>query len=426
MSTKIKKIQAREILSSGSIPTLEVKVEISSQIQGRASVPLGASTGRHEAFELRDKDPKRFLGKGVLKAIQNVNKKIAPKLIGQDATQQRLIDEFLIKLDGTRNKSKLGANAILGVSLACAKAAAASLKKPFYQYIRKSFRLPYKNYKLPKPMMVVIEGGKHADNSTDLQEYMIAPIGGRSIKEGVRYGIETYLTLKKVLKAKNFSTNVGNEGAFTLSNLKTNEEPLKLIIQAIKKAGYQPGKEVALALDPAVSEIYKKGKYVLQKEKKKLNSLGMINYFAQWIEKYPEILALEDALAEDDWKYWPVLTQKLGKKVRIVGDDLTATNPQRLERAIKTKAINAILIKLNQIGTLTETVQTIEMAHKVGFWSIISHRGGGETNDTSMIDLAVATNSEFVKVGPSRGERVVKYNRLMEIEEELKRRRIKK
>ncbi|MFA6254501.1 MAG: phosphopyruvate hydratase [Patescibacteria group bacterium] len=416
---KIKSIKAREILSSGTTPSLEVKVILSDGAIGVASVPFGASAGIHEALVLLDGDKKRYGGTGMLKAVANINQKIAPKLIGKNPFQQKLIDKIMIDLDGTENKSKLGGNAILGVSLAVARAAATSKKLPLYRYLRQAFRLPYRNYKLPKPMMVVIEGGKHAANSTDLQEYMITPVGGKNIKECIRFGAEVYLALKKVLKEKKLNANVGNEGAYAPPGLKNNEEPWQLILAAIKKAGYRAGKDVMLSADPAISELFENGKYHLAKTHQNLTSRQMIDYFAKWVKKYP-LLTLEDPLAEDDWQWWPVITKELGKKVRIIGDDLTVTNPERLKKAIKLKAINAILIKLNQIGSLSETIQTIELAHKNKFWSIISHRGGGETNDTFMIDLAVATNSEFVKVGISRGERVEKYNRLMEIEDELR------
>ncbi|MFA5022005.1 MAG: phosphopyruvate hydratase [Patescibacteria group bacterium] len=416
---KIKSIKAREILSSGTTPSLEVKVVLSDGAIGIASVPFGASAGVHEAMVLLDGDKKRYGGAGMLKAVVNINQKIAPRLIGKDSYQQKLVDKIMIDLDGTENKSKLGGNAILGVSLAVCRAAANSKKLPLYRYLRQVYHLPYRNYSLPKPMMVVIEGGKHAANSTDLQEYMITPVGGKNIKECVRYGAEVYLALKKVLNEKKLNANVGNEGAYAPPGLKNNEEPWQLILAAIKKAGYQAGKDVMLSADPAVSEIYENGKYLLSKTNQSLTSRQLIDYFVKWVSKYP-LLTLEDPLAEDDWDWWPVITKELGKKVRIIGDDLTVTNPERLKKAIKLKAINAILIKLNQIGSLSETVETIELAHQNKFWSIISHRGGGETNDTFMIDLAVATNSEFVKVGISRGERVEKYNRLMEIEDELK------
>ncbi len=416
--SKIQSIKAREILSSGSTPSLEVKVILKSGVIGIASVPYGASAGIHEAYVLLDGDKKRFLGKGMLKAVNNINKKLAPKLNGLNVFNQRAIDNLMIRLDGTKNKKKLGANAILGVSLAVAKAAAKEKKMPLYKYIRDVFNLKIKKFILPNPMMVVIEGGMHADKSTDFQEYIISPIIGKSIKEEIRCGIEVYLALKKVLKKKSYSVNIGNEGAFAPEGLKTNESPLKLIVEAIKKSGYKPGKDVGISLDPATSEIFRNTKYVLKKEKKKLSSKEMIEYFKKWIKKYP-IITLEDALHEDDWKHWSLLTKVIGKKISIIGDDLTVTNPKRLEKAIKLKAINAILIKLNQIGTLTETVDCCMLARKHGFMTVVSHRGGGETNDTAMIDLAVAVNSGFVKVGPSRGERVCKYNRLMEIEDEL-------
>ncbi|MEK7190023.1 MAG: phosphopyruvate hydratase [Patescibacteria group bacterium] len=415
---KIKQIQAREILSSGATPSLEVKVVLDNGAVGMASVPFGASAGIHEACVLFDKDVKRFGGAGMLKAVADVNDKIAPKLIGQNPLEQKKIDQIMIELDGTDNKSKLGGNAILGVSLAAARAAAMAKKMPLYAYLRECFHLPYKKYVLPKPMMVMIEGGKHAADSTDLQEYLITPVGQKTIKENIRCGAEIYLALKKVLKEKGLNANVGNEGAFAPAGLKDNEAPWQLILQAIKNAGYTAGKDVMLSADPATSEIFTNGKYHLKKEGLTLSSRQLINYFKKWVAKYP-FLSLEDPLAEDDWESWPIIMKELGKKVRIVGDDLTVTNPERLAKAIKLKAINAILIKLNQIGTLSETIQTIEIAHQAKLWSIVSHRGGGETNDAFMIDLAVATNSEFVKVGISRGERVEKYNRLMEIEDEL-------
>ena len=413
---KIKSVVAREILSSGSTPSLEVKVTLNNGISGKASVPFGASAGIHEAKVLFD-GGKRYTGRGMLKAVSNINKILAPKLKNKDAYDQVAIDQLMIDRDGTASKKKLGGNAILGVSLAVARAAANSKKLPLYAYIRKTFKLPIKKYVLPNPQMVVIEGGKHADNSTDFQEYMVAPIKGDSIRNEVQAGIEVYLALKKVLKAKNLDSNVGNEGAYAPSGLKTNESPLKLIQAAIKKAGYSK-KDIGISLDPASSEVFSKGKYHLKKEKKKLDSQGMINYFKNWMRKYPEIITLEDPLHEDDWAFWPELTAS--SRIPIVGDDLTVTNPKRLQHAIDTKAISAILIKLNQIGTVTETIQTCMLARNNKLMTIVSHRGGGETNDTSMVDLAVAVNAAFIKVGPSRGERVCKYNRLMEIEDELK------
>ncbi len=397
---------------------MEAKVFLDDGSVGIASVPFGVSAGSHEATVLLDGDPKRYGGEGMLKAVANINKKIAPKLIGLNSCDQQKIDQIMIDLDGTSGKSRLGGNAILGVSLACARAAALSKKKPLYAYLREIFKLPYKNFKLPRPMMVVIEGGKHATNSTDLQEYIITPIGGKNVRECVRYGAEVYLALKRVLQEKNLNANVGNEGAFAPPGLQNNETPWELILEAIKKAGYEAGKDIMLSADPATSEIFENGKYHLPKTDENLSSKQMIEYFKKWVQKYP-LLTLEDPLAEDDWDNWQLIMKELGQKIRIIGDDLTVTNPERLAKAIKLKAINAILIKLNQIGTLTEAIQTIEMAHKEKFWSVVSHRGGGETCDTFMIDLAVATNSEFVKVGVSRGERTEKYNRLMEIEEEL-------
>jgi len=417
MGSKIKSIVAREILSSGSTPSLEVKVTLESGATGRASVPYGASAGVHEAFVLLDNDRKRYQGKGMLKAVANVNKKIAPALKGKDPMDQAGIDKLMITLDGTANKKRLGANAILGVSVAVARSAANEKAVPLYQHIRDVFKLDIRDYVLPNPMMVVIEGGKHADQSTDFQEYIVSPIGNDSVKENIRRGIEVYLELKNVLKKRDMNTNVGNEGAFAPSAIKSNEEPLLLIKEAIEKAGYKPGKDVAISLDPATSEVFdrKTGKYVLEKEGKSMTSEEMIEYFAAWVGKYP-IITLEDALHEDDWSNWPMLTEKLGSRIPIIGDDLTVTNSSRLQKAIDLKAINAILIKLNQIGTLTETIEACMLARKHGFMTVISHRGGGETNDTAMIDLAVAVNAGFVKVGPSRGERVCKYNRLMEIE----------
>ena len=415
---KIKSISAREIISSGATPSLEVKVTLKNGITGKASVPFGASAGKHEAYVLFDKG-KRYNGKGMLKAVNNINKKIAPKLKGENANNQFAIDRLLNKIDGTKNKKKLGANAILGVSLAIARASANNANIPLYAYIRKTFKLPIKKYTLPNPQMVVIEGGKHADNSTDLQEYLISPIKGNSIKEEVRAGLEVYQELKNILKKNKFTTNIGNEGAFAPVGMKSNEQPIKFILQAIKQAGYQQ-KDIGLSFDAAASEFFKKGKYVLKKERKKLTSKQVLKYFSSWIKKYPSIISLEDPLHEDDWTNWQGLTLHLGSAVAIVADDLTVTNPERLQKAIDEKAANAILIKLNQIGTLTETVETCMLAREHGWMTIVSHRGGGETNDTSMVDLAVAVNAAFIKVGPSRGERVEKYNRLMEIEEELK------
>lgn len=417
--TKIKEIKAREILSSGSIPTLEVKVTLSSTRKGIASVPFGSSAGSHEAFMLLDNDSNRFMGKGMLKAVANVNEKIAPELIGKEPYDQREIDQLMIELDGTENKSNLGGNAILGVSLALARAASNEKMIPLYKYIRDVFGLHLQGWRLPNPMMVVIEGGKHANKSTDLQEYMVSPIGKESVRKNIRMGIETYLALKKLLKEKGHNTTVGNEGAFAPNGLETNESPFPLIIEAVEKAGYKLGEDIGISLDPAVSEIYENGHYKLEKEGKNLTSQEMIDYFINWVEKYPDIIVLEDPLDEDDWESWVKITQKIGTKVAVMGDDLTVTNPKRLQRAIDLNAINSILIKLNQIGSLTECVDCCMLARKHGMMTVVSHRGGGETNDTSMVDLAVAVGSGFIKVGPSRGERTCKYNRLMEIEEEL-------
>ncbi|MFH1565341.1 MAG: phosphopyruvate hydratase [bacterium] len=418
MSTKIKSLKAREILSSGSSPSMEVKCELESGAIGVASVPYGASAGIHEAFILLDGDKSRFFGKGMLKAVSNVNTLISEKLVSMDAEDQRTIDETMIELDGSENKKNLGSNAILAVSMAVARAAANDKKIPLYRHIRETFNLNIKDYILPNPMMVVIEGGKHADQSTDLQEYMISPIGNISVKENVRCGVEIYMTLKKVLKEEGYNVNVGNEGAFAPSGLQTNESPLELILKAIEKSGYKILKDVGISIDPAVSEIFNDGKYELKKENKILSSEEMIDYFENWANKYP-IITMEDLLAEDDWDNWPKLTARLGGKLPIIGDDLTVTNSKRLQKAIDLKAMNSILIKQNQIGSLTETIDCCMLARENEFMTVVSHRGGGETNDTAMIDIAVAVNSGFVKVGPSRGERVGKYNRLMEIEDEL-------
>jgi len=422
----IKNISAREILNSGATTSLEVKVELKDGSNATASVPFGASAGSHEAFVLFDNDT-RYAGRGMLKAVKNINTEIKNALIGQDALDQEAIDQKMIDLDGTENKKRLGGNAILGVSLAVAKAAAKSQNQELYQYINQN--ILKNNYQilekdLPRPMVVVIEGGKHAANSTDFQEYLLVSQiknqkGKISIRESVRAAAESYLSLKKILKDKGYNTNVGNEGAYAPAGIKTNTEPWDLILQTVKQAGYQVGQDIMLAADPACSEVFgKDGKYHLKTEDKILTSQELIDYFAAWLDKYP-FFSLEDVLDEDDWENWRLAQEKLGSKTRLIGDDLLVTNPKRLKRAIEEKSCSAILIKLNQIGSLSETVKTIEMAHKFGFWTIVSHRGGGETNDTSMIDLAVACGSKAVKVGISRGERVCKYNRLMEIENKL-------
>jgi len=414
--TKIRKIEAREILSSGSFPTIEVKVTLSSTMVGVASVPFGVSSGSHEAFTLVDNDPKRFLGKGMLKAVEAVNKKIAPRLIGMEPYDQREIDRIMLELDGTDSKSNLGGNSILAVSLAVARAAANERMIPLYQYIRETFRI-WGEWRLPNPMMVVIEGGKHADNSTDIQEYCISAFGGSSAKENVRMGIEIYQHLKKVLSEKKLSTNVGNEGAIAPSGIKSNEIPLEFISESIERGGYRPGIDVGISIDAAASEFFEEGKYHLKIENKSLSSAELIEYYLPWFQKYP-IVTIEDMLHEDDWENWPILMKKAPNLLNI-GDDLTVTNIKRLEKAVKLGCINAILIKPNQIGTLTECIECCLFARDKGIVTVLSHRGGGETNDTSMVDIAVAVNSSFIKVGPSRGERVCKYNRLMEIEDEL-------
>jgi enolase len=375
-------------------------------------VPSGASTGVHEAVELRDDDPGRYGGKGVLKAVDNVNEIIAEELWGFDATDQVLVDEYLIELDGTPNKGRLGANAILGVSLAAAKAAAMTVGLPLYRYIGGvSART------LPVPMMNILNGGKHAQDGPDLQEFMAMPVGASSFAEALRWGAETYHALKKVLKAKGYSTGVGDEGGFAPS-LRSNEEAVELIIEAVQKAGYEPGKDIFVALDPAASEVYEDGKYVLKKEGRTLSGEEMVDFYQAWVEKYP-IISIEDGLAEDDWDNWVLMQQRLGDRLQIVGDDLLVTNVERLRVGIERKAANSILIKLNQIGTLTETLAAIEMAKRAGWTAVVSHRSG-ETEDTTISDLVVATNAGQIKTGaPARSDRVAKFNQLLRIEEEL-------
>lgn len=414
---KIKSIVAREILASSGEPSVEVDVILQDGLLGRASVSYGASAGSMEAFVLLDKDPKRYHGKGMLKAVANVNDKIRPLIIGHDANDQRGIDELLIKADGTENKSNFGANAILGVSMAVARAAAASKKLELYEYLATNYKLPTTNYKLPKPLAVFIEGGKHADNSTDLQEYILAVTKEQSARENVRMMEEIYQALKKILKEKDLSTNVGNEGAFAPNGIGSNEKPLELISDAIAKAGYEAGADAGIYVDAAASEFFKDGKYILGVEGKTLGAEEIIKMYLEWFSKYP-IVALEDGLSEFDWENWPKLTAQA--KVPIVADDLTVTNTKLWQKAIDERAANAILIKLNQAGTVTETIDCCLLAKKHNMMTIPSHRGGGETNDTFLVDLAVAVGSEWIKVGPTRGERVAKYNRLMEIEEKLK------
>ncbi|MCL6473139.1 MAG: phosphopyruvate hydratase [Firmicutes bacterium] len=408
----IDRIIGREILDSRGNPTVEVDVILEDGTMGRAAVPSGASTGTYEALELRDADPGRYLGKGVSKAVDNVNNIIAPELVGMDVLEQRLIDMEMLALDGTENKSRLGANTILGVSLAVAKAAANYLDMPLYRYIGgTNARM------LPAPMMNILNGGVHADNNVDFQEFMIMPIGAESFKEALRMGAEVYHNLKKVLKAKKLNTSVGDEGGFA-PDLASNEDAIKVIISAIEEAGYIPGKEIYLALDPASSEFFRDGKYVLEGEGRSLTSSEMVNYYAELVEKYP-IISIEDGMSQDDWDGWKELTEKIGNRVQVVGDDLFVTNVKRLETGIRSGTANSILIKLNQIGSLTETLDTIEMAQKAKYTTVISHRSG-ETCDTTIADLAVATNAGQIKTGaPARSDRVAKYNQLLRIEEAL-------
>ncbi|ADL42449.1 enolase [Caldicellulosiruptor obsidiansis OB47] len=407
-------VKAREILDSRGNPTVEVEVVVNDEFIGRAAVPSGASTGIFEAVELRDGDKKRYMGKGVLKAVENVNEVIAPEIIGMNALNQVEIDKLMIELDGTENKSKLGANAILGVSLAVAKAAANALGLPLYQYIGGV------NAKcLPVPMMNILNGGKHADNSVDLQEFMIMPVGAKSFSEALRMCSETFHHLRNVLKARGYNTTVGDEGGFA-PNLKSNEEPLEVIVEAIEKAGYVPGKDIAIALDPATSELYNEedGKYHFEREGKVRTKEEMVEFWVKLVEKYP-IVSIEDGVAEEDWEGWKMLTDALGKKIQLVGDDLFVTNTKRLAKGIELGVANSILIKLNQIGTLTETLEAIEMANRAGYTAVVSHRSG-ETEDTTIADLVVAVNAGQIKTGaPSRTDRVAKYNQLLRIEEEL-------
>lgn len=411
-ATTIEDLQAREILDSRGNPTVEVEVLLLSGECGVAAVPSGASTGAHEAVELRDGDKSRYGGKGVLHAVRNVTEVISEAIVGLDASDQVAIDEIMIELDGTPNKGNLGANAILGVSLAVAKAAANAMQMPLYRYLGGVAARA-----LPVPMMNILNGGKHADNSSDMQEYMVLPVGAQSFREALRMGAEVYQSLKKVLHSKHYNTNVGDEGGFAPS-LNSNREPLELIVAAIEAAGYKPGVDICLGMDPASSEFYQDGKYVLAKEGRTLTSAEMIDLYEQWIGEYP-IITLEDGLSEDDWEGWQLLRQRLGDRVQLVGDDLFVTNTKRLKRGIQERSANSILIKLNQIGTLTETLTAIEMAQRAAFSAVVSHRSG-ETEDTTIADLVVATNAGQIKTGaPARSERVAKYNRLLVIEDEL-------
>lgn len=411
MST-IERVKAREILDSRGNPTVEVEVELAGGIIGWAAVPSGASTGKYEAVEFRDGDNSRFNGLGVLQAVANVNQQIAPNIIGMPATEQAAIDHKLIELDGTANKSRLGANAILGISLAVAHAAAKLLNMPLYRYLGK-----VTTYTLPVPMLNILNGGKHAAGSTDFQEFMVVPTGARNFAHALQISAEVYHSLKRVLKDKGLDTNVGDEGGFA-PPLASNKQAIEAVLAAIEKAGYKPGKDCFIALDPAASQFYKDGKYILTKEGASLTSQEMVDYYIKWASGYP-LISIEDGMAEDDWDGWQLLTQKLGSKIQIVGDDLYATNVSRLNQGINLKASNSILIKPNQIGTLTETIAAIQRAQKVGWTAIVSHRSG-ETEDTTIADLAVGLNTGLIKAGaPCRSERVAKYNRLLRIEDEL-------
>lgn len=405
-------VYARQILDSRCFPTVEVEVTLEDGTVGRAAVPSGASTGMFEAVELRDGDSKVYNGKGVLKAVENINEEIATELIGMNIFDQVEIDKIMIDLDGTENKSKLGANATLGVSLAAARAAAAYLGIPLYQYIG-----GVNAEVLPVPMMNIINGGKHADNNVDLQEFMIMPVGAKSFSSALRMCAEVYHSLKSILKDKGYSTGVGDEGGFA-PDLNSNEEAIQIILEAVNKAGYKPGEEIFIALDPASSEFFENGKYELKGEGKSLTPEQMSDYYVDLCNKYP-IISIEDGMAEEDWEGWKLITEKLGKKVQLVGDDLFVTNTKRLTMGIQKRVANSILIKLNQIGTLTETLNAIEQAQRAGYTAVVSHRSG-ETEDTTIADLVVAVNAGQIKTGaPARSERVAKYNELLRIEDEL-------
>jgi enolase len=409
---KIKGVSARQIIDSRGNPTIEVEVFLDGGASGKAAVPSGASTGKYEALELRDGDKKRYGGLGVLKAVDNVVKIIQPAIIGFDASSQEKLDTRLIELDGTPDKSHLGANAMLGVSLAAAYAAANSANKPLYRYIGGESAVT-----LPVPMMNILNGGKHAENSTDLQEFMVMPTGANNFAEAMQMGCEVYHSLKKVISGRKLNTNVGDEGGFAPS-LPSNKDAIEVILAAIEAAGYKAGDDCNIAIDAAASSFYKDGKYILEREGRTLSGAEMVDFYADWVAKYP-IISIEDGLDEDDWESWVLLTKKLGSKVQLVGDDLYTTNVKRLKKGIDMKASNSILIKVNQIGTLTETLAAIDMARKAGWTAVISHRSG-ETEDTTIADLSVAENSGQIKTGaPCRSERVAKYNRLLKIEEEL-------
>ncbi len=413
--TEIVSIHAREILDSRGNPTVEADVILDGGAKGRAAVPSGASTGEHEAVELRDGDKEHYLGKGVLQAVENVESILAPELAGMDASNQRLIDATMIAIDGTENKSKLGANAILAVSMACARASAEALKLPLYRYLG-----GVNACLLPTPMMNILNGGSHADSNVDFQEFMVMPVGAETFSDALRWGTETFHTLKGVLKKKGYNTAVGDEGGFA-PNLKSNAEAIELILEAIHLAGYKPGEDIAIALDPAASEFYDKatGKYIFKKsDKSEKTSAEMAAFWESWVRQYP-IVSLEDGLAEDDWDGWQLMTKQIGDIVQLVGDDLFVTNTLRLRDGIEKKVANSILIKVNQIGTVSETLEAIELARRFGYTSIISHRSG-ETEDTFIADLAVGTGAGQIKTGSaSRTDRIAKYNQLLRIEEEL-------
>ncbi len=410
--SQIESIVGREVLDSRGNPTIEVEVVLADESVGRAIVPSGASTGEHEAVELRDGDKSRYGGKGVLKAVENVNSVIADELLGWDATDQKGIDQMLIALDGTPNKGRLGANAILGVSLAVAKAAAASVGLPLYRYLGGTYA-----HVLPVPMMNILNGGKHAADSTDFQEFMIMPVGAESFREALRWCSEIYQSLKKVLAGKGYRTTVGDEGGFAPS-LPSNEGAIEVILEAIEKAGYKPGEQVWLALDPAVSEIYQDGKYVLAKEGRNLSGEEMVAFWADWVERYP-IVSLEDGLDQNDWDHWVMLREAIGDKVQLVGDDLLVTNPERVKKAIELGACNSLLCKVNQIGTLTEAMAASHLSMVHNWTVVVSHRSG-ETEDATIADLVVAMNAGQIKTGaPARSDRVAKYNQLLRIEEQL-------
>ncbi len=412
MSTAITNVQARQILDSRGNPTIEVDVYLEDGTLGRASVPSGASTGANEAVELRDGDKKVYGGKGVLKAVENVNERIAPELIDLDSTEQVAIDELMIGMDGTDNKGNLGANALLGVSLAVAKAAARCLGLPLYRYIGGTSAR-----QLPVPMMNIMNGGKHADSNVDMQEFMAMPVGAASFAEALQWGTDVYHALKGVLKARGLATAVGDEGGFA-PNLPSNEEAIRVILEAIDKAGYKPGEQIMIAMDPAASEFYDNGQYVLKGEGRTLSGDQIVDYYADLVEKYP-IISIEDGLAEDDWTTWRKLTERIGHKVQLVGDDLFVTNTKFLQRGIDTQTANSILVKVNQIGTLTETLAAIELAKRAGYTAVVSHRSG-ETEDATIADIVVATNAGQIKTGaPARTDRVAKYNQLLRIEESL-------